>query len=277
MAKNYVPFDVYGKTDTLDESTIQVMATRLEARGSHPEFDRMMHEYFDAMEIDQAQTVLDLGCGTGVAARALAKRPHFNGKITGIDLSSHLIETATQLAAEENVADRINFQVGDTRSLNIPDDTFDAVIAHTLISHVDAYQQAVNEMARIVKPQGCVAIFDGDYASLTFGHPDPTEGTRIDDLIIKGIITQPYVMRQLPRVLKSAGLEIDSKFAYVVCEMGHANFWASGVQSFRNLLPIAGVMSKEEATQWADDRLKESEDGLFFGSSNYLTYIARKA
>jgi predicted TPR repeat methyltransferase len=66
--------DPYAATDRLDESLLQVVATRLEARGKHPLFDRMLGDYLDAMQIDTSQRAPDLGCGTGVAARAIARR-----------------------------------------------------------------------------------------------------------------------------------------------------------------------------------------------------------
>jgi ubiquinone/menaquinone biosynthesis C-methylase UbiE len=91
-------FDVYGMTDKLDNTLLDVMATRLEARGNHPYFQKMMHDYLDAMDIDAALNVLDLGCGTGVAARGIVGRKAFSGKVLGIDLSSHLVEVARQLS-----------------------------------------------------------------------------------------------------------------------------------------------------------------------------------
>ena len=64
-------FDVYGATDKLSDTILEVVATRLEARGKFQSFQKMMKEYLDAMNIDTAKTVLDLGCGTGVATRGI--------------------------------------------------------------------------------------------------------------------------------------------------------------------------------------------------------------
>ena len=66
--------DVYRITDQLDEATLEALVNRLEARGKHPRFIEMMQQYLDAMDIDSAGTVLDLGCGTGVASRAIARQ-----------------------------------------------------------------------------------------------------------------------------------------------------------------------------------------------------------
>ena len=91
--------DPYAATDKLDDSLLQVIVTRLEARGKHPLFEKMLQDYLDAMQIDTAKTVLDIGCGTGVAARAIARRRGFSGRVLGIDLSPALAQTAAQLAA----------------------------------------------------------------------------------------------------------------------------------------------------------------------------------
>jgi len=103
---------------------LQVVATRLEARGRHVRFQAMLTEYLDAMKIDRARTVLDIGCGTGVAARAIARRNGFTGTVVGIDLSAGLVQVAERLSMAEGVSERLQFIVGDTRRLHIPDETF---------------------------------------------------------------------------------------------------------------------------------------------------------
>ena len=75
-------FDVYGMTDKLSNAVADAIVARLEARGKHPHFRHMMGEYLDAMRIDSAGQVLDLGCGTGVASRAIGARRGFSGAVT---------------------------------------------------------------------------------------------------------------------------------------------------------------------------------------------------
>jgi ubiquinone/menaquinone biosynthesis C-methylase UbiE len=45
---------------------------------------------------------------------------------------------------------------------NIPDGEFDAVVAHTLVSHVQEPLTMIKEAARVVKPSGLISIKDGD-------------------------------------------------------------------------------------------------------------------
>ncbi len=270
------PSDPYAVTDKLDSSLLQVIVTRLETRGKHPIFDGMLRDYLDAMQIDAAKTVLDIGCGTGVAARAIARRPGFSGRVLGIDLSEALARAASQLAADEGLDDRTEFRAGDSRKLELADGAFDALVAHTLLSHVDDPLVAIREAARLVRPGGMIGIFDGDYASMTFGHADPAKGKAYDDAVVAGVVTSPRVMRQMPRLLQAAGLQLVATFPYIVAEVGKADFWAPAIESFRRLLPKSGVMTDQEADAWAEGLRIDSEDGVFFGASNYYGYVVRR-
>ncbi len=268
--------DVYRITNELDGATLDVLVTRLEARGKHPRFAEMMREYLDSMAIDSARSVLDLGCGTGVAARAIARRPGFSGRVTGIDRSPHLIAAATRLADEDGLRSKVEFSAGDSHSLKLRDAEFDAVVAHTLFSHLDDPRGVLTEIVRVVKPGGKVGIFDGDYASLTFATDDPAEGKAADEAIISAIVTNPRVMRQMPQLLREAGLELVAAFPYVVAEVGRADFWESAIKSLVKLLPKAGAMTDAQAAEWAAAVLRRSDQGTFFGASNYYGYVAQK-
>ena len=161
--------------------------------------------------------------------------------------AAHFHRRGQQLAGDENLAGRIGFRVGDTESLDLGDGEFDAVVAHTLISHVESPAAVLAEIARIAKPGGSIGIFDGDYASLTFGHPDPDQGKRDDEALIAAIVTNPRVMRQMPVLAREAGLELVASFPYVLAEVGKADFWLPAIESFRKLMPTAGAMTEAEA------------------------------
>jgi ubiquinone/menaquinone biosynthesis C-methylase UbiE len=268
--------DPYAATDKLDDAMLQVVVTRLETRGKHPRFVKILQQYLDAMDINAAKTVLDVGCGTGVVSRGIAARPGFSGRITGIDLSPALIATGARLAGEEGAGERITFRVGDTRGLDLADAAFDAVIAHTLLSHVDDPLSVLKEIARVTRPGGMVGIFDADFASLTFGNADPVKGAACDDAVIAAVATSPRVIRNLPRMLRATGLELVAMFPHAMAEAGTADFWLPAIESFRRLVPKAGTMGEAETEAWAQRLRQDSDEGVFFGAGNYYSYVARK-
>jgi ubiquinone/menaquinone biosynthesis C-methylase UbiE len=129
--------DPFRITDELEDVLLDIMVSWLEVRGRHSFFQKVLREYLDAMGVDSTNTVLDVGCGTGVAAHTIARRAKFSGRVTGIDLSPYLVRVARRLANEEGLGSRVEFRPGDTRELDIHDGSFDAVVAHTLVSHAE--------------------------------------------------------------------------------------------------------------------------------------------
>ncbi len=236
----------------------------------------MLREYLDAMDIYSANTVLDMGCGTGVAARTIARRANFSGRVTGIDLSPYLVKAAKRLADEEGLGTLVEFRSGDTRELDIPDGEYDVVVAHTLVSHVKEALTVLKEAGRVVRPGGLIAIFDGDYASMTFALDDPVQSKWYDETLINALVTSPHVMRQMPRLIQQAGLEMIRTFPYIMVEVGKGDFWLSGIDTYEKLAPKSGAMTEADATSWANALYEASDRGVFFGASNYYTYIARR-
>ena len=75
--------DPFRITDKLEDPPLDVMISRLEVRGKHWFFQKVLREYLDAIAVGSAETVLDMGCGTGVAARTIARRANFPGRVQG--------------------------------------------------------------------------------------------------------------------------------------------------------------------------------------------------
>lgn len=268
--------DPYGRTHELAAPALDAMVTRLEQRAEHPAFAAMLNAYVDRLPLASARAVLDLGCGTGAAARAVARRPEFGGRIVGVDLSPHLLAAGRRLAAEQGLSDRIAFRVGDSLALDEPDAAFDVVIAHTLLNHVLEPESVVAEAARVVRPGGTVAIFDTDAASLTFGSEDADYGKRMDEAIVGALIANPRLMRTMPLLLRRAGLELVDSLAWVLSEIGTGEFWVGALDSFLVLVPEAGVLSPDEIRDFVADQRRASAEGTFFASANYYAYLARR-
>ena len=88
------------------------------------------------------------------------------------------------------------------------------------------------------------------------------------------MISNARMIRRLPALGRAAGLELAAVFPSVYAEVSRAEFWAAGIAGYRTLVPQAGVLSQAEIDAWADARLKESEEGTFFGARTYYAYVA---
>ncbi|MBV9757457.1 MAG: methyltransferase domain-containing protein [Alphaproteobacteria bacterium] len=268
--------DVYGRTFQMDEAALQAIAARLEARGQHPFFRRVIDEYMAELAPESAAAILDLGCGTGVAARAIAQRAGLAAPITAIDISAPFIAMAQRLAADEGVGARIDFRTGDAHGLGLPDGGFDVVLMHTLISHVADPASVLAEAHRLLRGSGRLVVFDGDYASLTFATDAPDAGEATDRAVQATVVANPRVMRRMPALLADAGFDLLWSRGYLAADIGRADFFAPSVASYRVLLPRAGAMSAADAAAFADRLEQASAQNRFFAASNFYAYIARR-
>jgi SAM-dependent methyltransferase len=237
----------------------------------------MLADYLAVMEIDKATSVLDMGCGTGTVARTIAARPGFSGHVTGVDLSVEFIGEAERLAREEGTGERITFAAGDTRSLAFPDKSFDAVVAHTLISHVDDPLAVLSEARRLLRRGGTLAVYDADWASLTHEAADTDVSAIINGAPIGYFFAQPRLMRRLPLLAREAGLEIIATRGYVFAEIGRADYWRPGMLATGKRLAASGLASEAQAARWAETLVAASDAGEYFGSCNYYACLLRHA
>jgi arsenite methyltransferase len=132
---------------------------------------RMRDRLIDSIKWRGNEKVLDVGCGHGLLLIAAAKRLK-TGKAIGVDIWSQVDqggnrpEATLENARIEGVADRVEVKDGDARHLPFEDNSFDVIVSSLVIHNIrDRAQrdQAIREIARVLKPGGRVALHDMAY------------------------------------------------------------------------------------------------------------------
>jgi ubiquinone/menaquinone biosynthesis C-methylase UbiE len=114
----------------------------------------------DLARIRLGEHVLDVGCGTGTLAIAVARRVGRAGRVVGIDPGTRQIARARTKVARRK--EPIEFQTGVIERLPFPDQTFDVVLSSLMMHHLPTSlkRQGLAEIARVLKPGGRLVIAD---------------------------------------------------------------------------------------------------------------------
>jgi ArsR family transcriptional regulator len=129
-------------------------------------WDRIRSLYIDEREVEaalvdvitaaQPRDLLDIGTGTGRMLEILGPRV---GQALGIDQSREMLAIA-RVNLERAGAANGTVRLGDMYQLPLPDASFDAVVIHQVLHYADRPAAAIAEAARVLRPNGVLAVVD---------------------------------------------------------------------------------------------------------------------
>lgn len=126
----------------------------------------------------KGKRVLEIGCGRGVGLEILLSLG--SEHVTGFDLDPKMIALAQKRL--EKYGNRACVFVGDAEAIDSPAASFDAVVDYGVIHHIPRWQQALKEIARVLKPGGTFyfedllkGLISTWPAPLLFNHPQATQ------------------------------------------------------------------------------------------------------
>lgn len=103
-------------------------------------------------------TVLDIATGTGDLAILMAKTNA--SKITGLDISSGMLEIGKQKVKDRALENRIAMVLGDSENMPFPDNHFDAITVSFGIRNFETLEKGLAEILRVLKPNGIFVILE---------------------------------------------------------------------------------------------------------------------
>ena len=114
---------------------------------------------FSLGELHPGEWVVDLGSGAGIDSLIAAKKVGPEGRVIGVDMTPAMLEKARQ-AAEEAGLSNVEFREGYAEELPVADGWADAVISNGVLNLVPDKAAALQEMSRVLGPDGRLQIGD---------------------------------------------------------------------------------------------------------------------
>lgn len=166
----------------------------------------------------QGKRFLELGCGGGNLALAVAEKIGNGGKVTAIDFDEEILALA-KVQANENLITNISFIAMDASEIAFENE-YDIVYSRFLLSHLKEPNALIGKMIRALKPGGKLVVEDIDFSG-HFSYPHCTAFETYQRLFITAASNNgqnPNIGLSLFSMLKESGLQ---ETAYEVFQPSH--------------------------------------------------------
>ena len=257
----------------IDTAKSESFIDYLDTATAQSEMQRYKQKTYDLLGATPGASLLDVGCGTGDDAIAIAERVGRTGRVVGIDYSASLIEEARLRVKSRELS--LTFQVGDIHHLDLADNSFDGCRADRLFMHIEDRQQALAEMIRVTRPNGRVLVREPDWDTLIVDHPDRALTRKILHPHFDQAICHGSTGGELYRLFHQAGLKeitIADTSTLVLTDFSTAN-------QLYGLAPAAAQAKEQmpelstQISDWLEDLQQADRDGIFFSAVTGFTVV----
>jgi ubiquinone/menaquinone biosynthesis C-methylase UbiE len=264
--------DVYASIAEADRATQARLAEILELRAADPQQRAMVEQYLSEIELPKGTRALEVGCGPGPVSRRIAELTDVS-EVIGLDPSPVFLERARELAKHLS---KVSFCQGDGRALDLADSSFDFVLFHTTLCHIPEPEKALREAHRVLRPNGWLVAFDGDYVTTTvaIGEFDPLQPAV--EAMIANFVHDRWLTRRLPKILASIGFAVKSTRSHGYTQTTEPTYMLTIVDRGADLLAATGSLGADAADAVKLEARRRVKAGEFFGHISFISVIARR-
>ena len=264
--------DPFANINDCTPEQLERLASILEIRGAQPRQIKMREACFNAAGLTKGMSILELGCGTGVVTRELARIAGRNGHVVGVDLSPALLDYARGRKIPGGTS--IQYGVGNAYTVAYPDETFDASCAVTLLSHLVDLPRVVREMLRVTR--STLMLLDQDYQTLVIENSDTAVTRKILQHGADYNVADGWCGRKLPGLLVTNRVFNVQCWPFVYAERDTQSYLITIAERFAALAVNHGVVREVEGKAWLQELYDRGVEGSFFASLNYYFAFGHK-
>jgi ubiquinone/menaquinone biosynthesis C-methylase UbiE len=223
------------------------------------------------MHVKKGQRLLDVGCGPGGDAMALARLVGRKGFVVGVDSERGFIETAQRCALSAGLASRMHFRIVDLLPLPFRSDEFDATRSERTFQHLTDPEPALAEMVRVTRPGGRMVLVDIDWVSASVDSPFPGVERLLKRILIDEVIPNPYAGRSLYRLMRAQRLEeIEVESVPVTISALHDLRQLANFDRCEAIALERALISEERLAQWRAALVQAEAERTLFAQVNLL-------
>ncbi|WP_436926349.1 methyltransferase domain-containing protein [Halosimplex amylolyticum] len=226
----------------------------------------------EEISLQADESVLSVGCGPGFEAAVLAQQVGEGGSVTGIDVNEDVLAAARNRCSNLS---QVSFQHGDVTELPVTDESYDLVIAKQVLQFVDDVDSALEELFRVLKPGGRIAVVESARESEVMHSSDPEQMRRANE-VYRTVRGDRNFGTQLLSLLPDAGFTVEDVVSRATVQREINEQVERGIEVQRGFLESSDAFDDSEIEAWEQDLrdLDEANQFLFCGIT--LLYISRK-
>jgi ubiquinone/menaquinone biosynthesis C-methylase UbiE len=215
--------------------------------------------FFSYLDVGPGSSILEVGCGLGDMARALAPLVGAAGRVVGVDNSETMIRHAQQRTSQDDGP--VTFRRGDIMALDFPEAEFDRARVEQVLQHVAEPNRAVTELVRVTRPGGRVVALEPDWDTLVIDAEDLATSQAFSAFNSTRVVRHGRIGRQLPTLFRQAGLVEVS----IVPQGILAGYEATRefIASTMARAVAEGAIDEDAAHSWLDDLQARAADGQY--------------